>query len=933
MQIAAGKSYALGEDGLINGPEMATDLSALPTTDPQAVGPGDRSAWHALDAETTLEQLGASRNGLTPAEAEARLARFGPNTLPHKPPPTIAEILLRQFKSPLIYLLGAAAAVSLALGEVKDAAFIFGVLLINAIIGTVQEAKAEKASQALQKLLQIRAAVRRGGQVRDISAEDVVPGDIVFLESGNRVPADLRILSSHGLEADESLLTGESLAVAKNASWTGPADTPLGDQINMMRAGSIVARGRCQGVVVSTGMHTVIGSLARDVLESEAGKPPLIERMESFTRKIAMLVVSAAVLIAVGGVLFGGYSITEMFMFGVALAVSAVPEGLPVALTVALAIGTTRMAKRHVIVRRLAAVEGLGSCTLIASDKTGTLTCNELTVRELRLPDGTVYTVTGEGFVPDGRVCRNDVPIEPGEARPLDGLCRGLVLCNEGELLRTDNGWIWHGDPTDVALLTMAYKLGWRRENSLELHPEINDIPFEPERQYAASYHCIDDAVRVLVKGAPERVLDMSADPQDTRDRVRAMAADMAASGYRVLAVAEGAAPSDLRPDDAPPPPEGLTCLGLVGMIDPLRPGVAEAVDQARLAGVRTIMVTGDHPVTALAIARSLGLAEHAEQVTTGTEIDDAGDDALAESIGRTRVFSRVAPHQKLEIVKAAQHAGHFVAVTGDGVNDAPALRAANIGVAMGESGTDVAREAAELVISDDHFGTITAGIEEGRIAYDNIRNVIYLLISTGAAEVVLVALALMTGSPIPLLPVQLLWLNLVTNGIQDVALAFEPGAPDVLQRRPRPPGEPIFNRLMIERTVIAALFMGIVGFGLFDYGLAAGWTEAEARNALLLLMVLFENVHIFNCRSETQSAFARSPLESPFLMIGMVLAFSIHVLMMHLPIGQTLLSAEPVSADRWLLLLSLALPILFVMELHKLSWRWRSGPHEGLSR
>jgi magnesium-transporting ATPase (P-type) len=425
------------------------------------------------------------------------------------------------------------------------------------------------------------------------------------------------------------------------------------------------------------------------------------------------------------------------------------------------------------------------------------------------------------------------------------------------------------------------------------------------------------------VKGAPERVLGMLAPDQDA-DGLLAMAREMAESGYRVLAVAEGPAPDDLDAGDTPPAPAELTCSGLVGMMDPLRPGVREAVAEAREAGVATVMVTGDHPLTALAISRDLGLASSADEVVTGADLVDAAPASLPGLMARTRVFARVAPHQKLEIVNAAREAGHFVAVTGDGINDAPALRAANIGVAMGKSGTDVAREAAELVISDDHFGTITAGIEEGRIAYNNIRNVIYLLVSTGAAEVILVALALLFGSPIPLLPVQLLWLNLVTNGIQDVALAFEPGQGDELKSPPRPPRESIFNRLMIERTLVAALFMGVVGFGLFQWCLAAGWSEDAARNALLMLMVLFENVHLFNCRSETRSAFALSPLRSPVLMIGMVVAFTIHVTMTYLPAGNLLLSTQPVSVSLWLQLLMLSLPILLVMELHKLSWALR---------
>lgn len=879
--------------------------------------------WFAMALPAVFDALNATADGLDDDEAARRLARDGPNTLPRQKPPSLFEILLRQFKSPLIYLLGIAAAVSTMIGEVKDAAFILGVLLINAIIGTAQEARAEKASQALQQLLRIRAAVRRSRHVREVDAETLVPGDVVYLESGNRVPADIRLIAAKGLEVDESLITGESVPVAKDAGWTAAPDTALAERRNMLHAGAMVASGRCHGVVTSTGTNTMIGHLAQDVLRSEGGRPPLVERMEIFTRRIAFAVLIAAALIAVLGVVLGRYSVTEMFMFGIALAVSAIPEGLPVALTVALAIGTTRMARRGVIVRRLAAVEGLGSCTLIASDKTGTLTCNELTVQQVRTPDGRVFRVTGQGFVPAGAFFEDDVPLGPDQAAALGDLARSVTLCNEAELLIRDGAWIWRGDPTDVALLTMACKLGWDREATEEEHPEVNEIPFEPERQFAASFNRHDDGIRAHVKGAPERVLTMLSPVQDA-EALLAMARDMAKAGYRVLAVAQGPAPATLGPSDTPPAPENLTCLGLVGMIDPLRPDVREAIAAAAQAGVATVMVTGDHPLTALAIARDLRLASDPDEVVTGAELADVPPDALPDLIRRTKVFARVAPDQKLEIVNAARASGHFVAVTGDGINDAPALKAANIGVAMGKSGTDVAREVAELVISDDHFGTITAGIEEGRIAYNNIRNVIYLLVSTGAAEVVLVALALLFGSPIPLLPVQLLWLNLVTNGIQDVALAFEPGIGDEGRSPPRPPRESIFNRLMIERTIVAALFMGIVGFGLFRWCLAAGWTEAAARNALLMLMVLFENVHLFNCRSETRSAFRMSPLRSPVLMLGIVAAFSIHVSMTYLPVGNRLLSTEIIAGDLWLVLLALSVPILAVMELHKLSWALR---------
>ena len=870
-----------------------------------------------------LDALSATADGLDDHEAARRLARDGPNTLPRQKPPSLFQILLRQFKSPLIYLLAIAAAVSTMIGEAKDAAFILGVLLINAIIGTVQEARAEKASQALQQLLRIRAAVRRSRRVVEVDAETLVPGDVVYLESGNRVPADIRLIAAKGLEVDESLITGESVPVAKDAGWAGARGTVLAERQNMLHAGAMVASGRCHGVVASTGADTMIGHLAQDVLRSEGGRPPLVERMEIFTRRIAYAVLIAATLVAVLGVVLGRYSVTEMFMFGVALAVSAIPEGLPVALTVALASGTTRMARRGVIVRRLAAVEGLGSCTLIASDKTGTLTCNELTVQQVRTPDGRVFRVTGQGFVPDGAFLEDDAPLGPDRAAALGDLARSVTLCNEAELLMRDGSWIWRGDPTDVALLTMASKLGWDREATEEEHPKVNEIPFEPERQFAASFNHHDDGNRVHVKGAPERVLTMLS-PGQNAEKLLAMARDMAQAGYRVLAVAQGPAPATLDPADTPPAPGDLSCLGLVGMIDPLRPDVREAIAAAAEAGVATVMVTGDHPLTALAIARDLRLAADVDEVVTGADLAAAPPDSLPDLIRRTKVFARVAPDQKLEIVNAARASGHFVAVTGDGINDAPALKEANIGVAMGRSGTDVAREVAELVISDDHFGTITAGIEEGRIAYNNIRNVIYLLVSTGAAEVVLVTLALLFGSPIPLLPVQLLWLNLVTNGIQDVALAFEPGIGDEGRSPPRPPRESIFNRLMIERTVVAALFMGIVGFSLFRWCLEAGWSEASARNALLMRMVLFENVHVFNCRSETRSALLMSPLRSPVLMLGIVAAFSIHVSMTYLPIGNRLLSTEIIAGDLWLVLIVLSLPILAVMELHKLSWALR---------
>ncbi len=890
----------------------------------------DKRAWHTLDLKALLQTLDINEDGLSEEDAKLRLSKFGPNELPHKPPPPVWQILLNQIRNPLIYILAAAAAVSLAIGDFTDAGFILIVIVINALIGGYQEWRAEQSTRALQTYLKIHATVIRDSEVREIDADQVVPGDVVLLESGNRVPADVRLVTVNGLEIDESLLTGESLAVLKDTSWTGDAKTPVADHLNMAHAGSIVGRGRGKGIVVATGSDTVIGQLALDVLEAGGGKPPLLERLERFTRMIGYAVLVAAVFVGLLGILVRGYTIGEMFMFGVALAVSAIPEGLPVAMTVALAVATTRMARRGVIVRRLAAVEGLGSCTLIASDKTGTLTVNELTVREIRLTNGDAFEVTGEGFPPNGEIRPRglkNVSISQGDNELLDAIARTVALCNEATLHHRNGTWVWHGDPTDIALLSMSQKLGLSRESALDDFPQVNEIPFEPEHQFSATYHLVNSETKVFVKGAPERVVAMCDQPEDEQlETMKETAASMAEAGYRVLAIAQGSVSEEIQRFHAPPEPTGLTLLGLVGMIDPLRPGAREAVASCHNAGVTVCMITGDHPKTALAIARDLGFATQSERVLTGAQLIGKSSDELRDLIRDVHVFARVAPRQKLEIVEAAIKNGHFVAVTGDGVNDAPALQAANIGVAMGKSGTDVAREAAELVISDDNFATIVAGIEEGRIAYDNIRKVIYLLVSTGAAEVLMIGITILTHLPLPLLPAQILWLNLVTNGIQDKALAFEPGEGDVLERKPRPPRESIFNQLMIERIVIAAVVISAVGFSAFYWMIEAGWEETSARNTLLLLMVLFENVHIGNCRSETRSALLASPLRSPFLVLGASGALLIHLAAMYSPLGQRVLQTAPVDLKTFAVLFALALSVFVAIEIHKVSWALRYG-------
>jgi len=882
--------------------------------------------WQALPAQTTLDRLETSVAGLTSVEAALRLRRAGPNLLPTMAPPGALQVGLRQLKSPLIYVLLAAALASLWLGEIGDAGFIGVVLLVNSAIGGWQEWRAEQQRHSLQRLLQVRATVLRDGQSVDVDAAGLVRGDVVALESGQRVAADLRLLDTHGLEVDEALLTGESLPVAKDAAWIGQAGTESADCINLAFAGSTVARGRGNGVVVATGASTLAGRLAIAITAADTGKPPLVARMERFSRVIALAVLAAALLIGAVAVLWHGAGVATMFTFGVALAVSAIPEGLPVAITIALAVAARRMASRGAIVRRLPAVEGLGSCTLIASDKTGTLTCNELTVRELLLADGTRGKVTGAGYEPTGRIEHTDTtPFASGDAG-LAQLLEVAAACNEGDLRPDGAGWVWRGDPTDVALLSLAYKGGVQRATLLERRPLTAAIPFEPEHGFAVTFHRDQAGTTwIAAKGAPERVLSMCNVDATQRARAQSAQFDMAGRGQRVLALAAGFTTDAVESSGVPPPPTGLQFAGLVGLVDPLRPEAAAALQDCRSAGVRVIMMTGDHPVTALAIARELGIAATAADVIHGPDLQGASADLLAQSVASTRVYARVSPTQKLAIVRAAQQAGNFVAVTGDGVNDAPALRHANIGIAMGRSGTDVARDAADVVLSDDNFATIVAGVEEGRVAYKNIRNVVYLVIAAGIAEVVTVGLAVIAGLPLPLLPTQLLWLNLVTNGIQDVSLAFEKGRGDEMRSPPRRPDEPVFDRLMLERGLLGGLWMALLGFALYAWMIARGVAVPDARNALMLLMVLMQNVDVFNARSETISVFRMPLAHNPLLVAGVTGALLLHVAAMHVPLLQRVLQLGPLPAAAWIALGAASLSLLLVMELQKSSWRRRS--------
>lgn len=878
---------------------------------------------HAKKIDDLFAELESNTHGLSLNQAQMRLVEFGANVLPTQRAITLVEIFLHQFRNPLIYVLAAAAAISLSLGDYSDAFFIGLVLLVNAIIGTIQEYGAEKSAQALSAMVASKCLVERDGEVFEIDAKQLVPGDIVLLESGRKVPADLRLVNSHSLEIDESLLTGESVPVMKNFDLLLATETSLADRKNMLFTGSLVTKGRGRGLVVGTGLATELGKIATSITQGVNTKPPLLIRMELFTKKIAIFLLLITALMG-SYLLFKGQSWHEVLIFTVAVAVSAIPEGLPVAITVALAIASRRMAKRNVIVRKLPAVEALGSCSFIATDKTGTLTVNQLTIRKLQFPSVDSLDVTGSGLEPIGEISSLSEVEGDTQYRLQEALITSGVLCNESQLLHKNGEWVGHGDAVDLAFFVLAYKADINPNELRSQYRLVQEIPFEPENQYAATLHERDGNKLLSIKGALEKLLPMSQrmlTPQGEvsidGDSIVAKANELAQAGYRVLALASKNVTENntVITDEL----HDLTFLGLVGMIDPLRPEAASAIASCHQAGIDVAMVTGDHPITALAIAKELKLARDMQQVVTGPQLKLVKNkEEKSKLIEGARVFARVEPQQKLEIVQYLLESGRFVAVTGDGANDAPALKAANVGVAMGKSGTDIAKETSDLIITDDRFASIISGVEEGRIAYNNVRKVVYLLISTGAAEIILFTLALLFDTPLPLTAVQILWLNLVTNGIQDVGLAFEPGEGDELTRAPRRPNEPVFDRLMLERIALSAIVIGGICFTYFYSLINAGVDESSARNTTLLLMVLFQNIMVGNCRSETKTALKLNPFKNRILLFGTLGAQLIHIGALYTPGLREILGVAPVSLDVWIKLLAMSLSVFVAVEIYK---------------
>ena len=863
--------------------------------------------YYNKGVEEVEKELKTSSKGLTSKEVAKRQEKYGMNVLPKKESDSIIKIFFSEFKDPMVILLLFAIVASLIAGEVIDAIAIFVIVLIDAAMGAYQENKANNTAEALAKLVTTKVKVVRDDEVISIDAKDLTIGDYVLLESGDKISADMRIVEAHNLTIDESILTGESVQVSKNSDAVNKENVLIAEQSNMAFSGTTVVTGRAKAIVVSIGLQTEIGKIADSINNAEEEKSPLTIRVEKLSKQISMLVLAVAVVITVL-LIIKQVPANEIFLSVIALAVSAMPEGLPLALTMALTIASNKMAKRKVVAKQLYSVESLGSCTVIASDKTGTLTVNEQTAKKIVLPDGSEYMVTGSGYNLDGEVVGENLDL-------VKEIAKFGKINNEAKFDEKTH----IGDSVDIAFLVLAGKLKVKT-NDMEV---VDMIPYESENKYSAVFYKKGNETYCTIKGSLEVVasfcnktnLRKSFDMKVLEDQNEALAKD----GYRVIAVANGkiAEKEEYTEKDI----KGLTFMGLVGFIDPIRKEAVEAIKKCTSAGIKVLMITGDHPLTAYKISTDLKLTNTYDDVTTGAEVEEylaKGEKAFDEFVARKKVFTRVTPIEKLEIVNSLKRQGEFVAVTGDGVNDAPALRTANIGIAMG-SGTDIARETAKMIVMDDNFKSIVNGVLEGRVAYANIRKITYFLISCGLAEVLFFCLSILFNLPMPLVAIQLLWLNVVTDGIQDFSLSFEKAEKDIMKEKPRDPKESLFDKVLFEEIAIAGTTIGLLVFGLWVFLIKKVNMDVDtARGYVVALMVIIQNIHAFNVRSEKKSALSVPLKSNKIFLYGVLGSLLLGVLVMEFAPLATLLKTSSIPPLHLLYLFALGAVIFVVMECYK---------------
>ncbi len=875
-----------------------------------------RLPWHSRDLAEVYAELESSPTGLTSAEAARRLAQYGPNELQAAARVSPWSILLAQFQNVLIIILLIATGLSLLLGHGIESIAIVVIVLFAVLLGFIQEYRAERAIEALRRLAAPNATVLRDGVEQAIPARDLVPGDVVLLRAGDRVPADLRLIEAVNLQIEEAALTGESLPVEKTVDLLVPAMASVGDRRNMVYAGTSVSYGRGRGMVVATGMQTEFGTIATMLQTIETGRTPLQENLDRVGHTLARAALAIVAVITVLG-LWRGQPLVEMIIFGIALAVAVVPEALPAVVTISLAIGVQRMVKRNALMRRLPAVETLGSTSVICTDKTGTLTKDEMTARRLFVA-GQWWDITGSGYAPVGEFRLADRPTPPDEA--VRQLLRGAALASDARVVFRDERWQAQGDPTEAALVVAAAKAGLAVDELVSQAPRVAEIPFSSETKRMTTLHDMGGVTVAYAKGAPEVLVPACSHwlaptgpaPLTPSDRARVLnaAQEMAGAALRVLAIATKT-PATL--DDAE---HDLTLLGLVGMIDPPRPEAKTAIATCQQAGIRVVMITGDHPLTATAIARELGLLRHG-RVMTGSELDALNDDDFARIVETVDVYARVAPAHKLRVVAALQRKGYVVAMTGDGVNDAPALKKADIGIAMGITGTDVTKEAAAMTITDDNFASIVAAVEEGRRVFGNIKKYLMYLLSSNIGEITLMAGATLAGLPLPLTAVQILYVNLATDGLPALALAVDPPDDDLMRQPPRDPRRSIFTRPVVGLMMIGGFWSALVNLSLFVWALQSGRGMVEAMTMTFVSLVLIQFFKAYNFRSDHLSVFHR-PFANRWLNLAilwelLLLAGVVYLPFLHEPFG-----TFPLSLNDWLIIVLVALTVVPVLEAAK---------------
>jgi len=880
--------------------------------------------WHAISSVDALAILHSSDKGLAQAEADVRLNKYGPNLLAEAKTRSPFLRFLSQCHNVLIYVLMAAACITAFLGHWIDSGVIFGVVLINAIIGFIQEGKAEDALRAIKQMLSSEALVMRDGKRITIPAQDLVVGDVIFLQSGDKVPADCRLVNTKNLKIQEATLTGESIAVDKSAQSVAE-DAVLGDRYSMAFSSTLVTYGQGSAVVVATAANTEIGQISTLLSHVETLTTPLLRQMAEFGQFLTAIIVVIATMTLLFGVFWHGNTLPDMFMAAVGLAVAAIPEGLPAIMTITLAIGVQKMAKRQAIIRLLPAVETLGAVTVICTDKTGTLTRNEMMVTNVATAGGEVFEITGEGYNPHGDFLTNNNEVELSNYPVLTELIRASLLCNDAVLYKEDELWVLQGDPTEGALLTLGYKSGLEIEFEQESWPRTDIIPFESQHQFMATLHHDHTGQGVsYIKGAPERIFSMC-NFQRTGESQEVIDLDywhhkmevMASLGLRVLAIASKKSDGGHQTLNFEDIETDLTLLGIVGMIDPPRQEAIAAVKQCQSAGIKVKMITGDHGVTAVAIGEQMNIGN--DRVLTGHEIQAMTDEELRAVVNDVDVFARSSPEHKLRLVQALQATGHVVAMTGDGVNDAPALKRADVGTAMGCNGTEVAKDAAEMVLADDRFSSIVDAVEEGRTVYDNLKKAILFILPTNGGEALIIIAAILMGTTLPITPVQILWVNMITAVTLALALAFEPSESNVMLRPPRNPKEPLLTPLFLWRIAFVSVILMVGTFGLFTWYEAQGVTIEYARTVAVNTLVMFEIFYLFNSRYISDSVMSKQGLlGNRYALFATACLIIFQLVFTYLSPMQHLFGTTGLDLMTWLVILLVSSSVLFLVEFEK---------------